>query len=125
MVNLGQRTGRSIKSRGRVSKPGADGRLRFCLLLSVVCLPVPGWAQQSQQPPPTISVNVKVVNVLAIVRTKHGEIVRNLTKDDFVLQEDDRPQTIGYFARETDLPLTPRSAGGYQHEPKARTRPGA
>ena len=47
-----------------------------------------------------------MVNVLATVRNKHGEIVRNLTKDDFMLEEDDRPQTIGYFARETDLPLT-------------------
>jgi VWFA-related protein len=66
---------------------------------------LPGWALRSQQPP-TISVNVKVVNVLATVRNKQGEIVRNLTKDDFVLDEDDRPQTIAYFARETDLPLT-------------------
>jgi VWFA-related protein len=75
-------------------------------LLSVVYLLLPGWALQSQQPPPTISVNVKVVNVLATVRTKQGEIVRNLTQDDFMLEEDDRPQTIRYFARETDLPLT-------------------
>jgi len=70
---------------------------------------VPSWAQQpsqQSQPPPTVTVNVKVVNVLATVRNKHGEIVRNLTKDDFVLEEDDRPQTIRYFARETDLPLT-------------------
>ena len=46
------------------------------------------------------------MNVLASVRDKHGEIVRNLTKDDFVLEEDGRPQTIRYFSRETDLPLT-------------------
>jgi VWFA-related protein len=74
-------------------------------LLSVVCLLLPGWALQCQQPP-TVSVNVKVVNVLSSVRTKQGEIVRNLTQDDFLLEEDDRPQTIRYFARETDLPLT-------------------
>jgi VWFA-related protein len=72
----------------------------------VACPLLPGWAQQSQQQPTTITVNVKVVNVLATVRNKQGEIVRNLTKDDFVLEEDDRPQTIGYFTRETDLPLT-------------------
>jgi VWFA-related protein len=71
----------------------------------VLFLLLPGWPLRSQQPP-TISVNVKVVNVLATVRNKQGEIVRNLTKDDFILEEDDRPQTIGYFARETDLPLT-------------------
>ena len=34
------------------------------------------------------------------------EIVRNLTKDDFTLEEDERPQTIRYFSQETDLPLT-------------------
>jgi hypothetical protein len=29
-----------------------------------------------------------------------------LGKDDFVLEEDRRPQTITYFTRDTDLPLT-------------------
>ena len=82
-----------------------SGWLGVCLLLTLISLLLPGWPLQSQQPP-TISVNVKVVNVLATVRNKQGEIVRNLTKDDFVLEEDDRPQTIGYFTRETDLPLT-------------------
>ena len=93
------------KSRDGVSRRGPNGWLRVCLLFSVVSLLLPGWPLRSQQPP-TISVNVKVVNVLATVRNKQGEIVRNLTKDDFTLEEDDRPQTIGYFARETDLPLT-------------------
>ncbi len=58
------------------------------------------------QQAPTFSVDVKVVNVLATVRDKHGNIVNNLTKDDFVLEEDGRPQTVRYFARDTDLPLT-------------------
>jgi VWFA-related protein len=57
------------------------------------------------QDTPTFSSDVKVVNVLATVRDKHGQIVNNLTKDDFKLEEDGRPQTIRYFARETDLPL--------------------
>ncbi len=54
----------------------------------------------------TFSTDVKVVNILATVRNKQGQIVKNLTKDDFVLEEDGRPQTIKYFSRETDLPLT-------------------
>ena len=54
----------------------------------------------------TMSVQVKVVNVLATVRDKHGKIINNLTKDDFTLSEDGRPQTIRYFSRETDIPLT-------------------
>src|SRR4029077_2700883 len=55
---------------------------------------------------PTISVDVKVVNVLATVRDKHGQVVRNLTKDDFTLEEDGRPRAIRYFTRESNLPLT-------------------
>ncbi len=58
------------------------------------------------QDAPTFSADVKVVNVLATVRDKKNEIVTNLTKDDFVLLENRRPQTIRYFSRETDLPLT-------------------
>jgi hypothetical protein len=55
---------------------------------------------------PDVTVQVKVVNVPATVRDKHGKIVNNLTKDDFVLEEDSRPQAIRYFAKESDLPLT-------------------
>src|SRR5438045_3922565 len=57
-------------------------------------------------PEPTFSSDVKVVNVFATVRNKHGDIISDLTKDDFVLEEDGRPQTIRYFSRESDLPLT-------------------
>jgi len=57
-------------------------------------------------PSPTFSTDVKVVNLFATVRDKDGHIVSNLSKDDFVLQEDGRPQTIRYFSREVDLPLT-------------------
>jgi VWFA-related protein len=58
------------------------------------------------QPATSMSVDVKVVNVLATVRDKHGKIVPGLTKDDFTLEEDTRPVAIRYFAKETDLPLT-------------------
>jgi len=64
-----------------------------------------GTAIRSQQNP-GISVDVKVVNIFATVRNKHGEIVKDLNKDDFVLDEDGRPQTIAYFTQETNLPLT-------------------
>jgi VWFA-related protein len=58
------------------------------------------------QADPTFSTDVKVVNVLATVRTKKGQIIHDLTKDDFLLTESGKPQSIRYFARETDLPLT-------------------
>ncbi|HVN05016.1 MAG TPA: VWA domain-containing protein [Bryobacteraceae bacterium] len=63
-------------------------------------------AQQSQSPTATFTSNVNVVNLFVTVRDKDGKIVSNLTKDDFVLQEDGRPETIRYFSRESDLPLT-------------------
>jgi VWFA-related protein len=65
----------------------------------------PATAQTPQRAPSNIAVQVKTVSVLATVHDKHGKIVSNLSKDDFVLTEDGRPQTINYFARETDLPL--------------------
>jgi VWFA-related protein len=58
------------------------------------------------QKKPDLTVQVKVVNVPATVRDKHGKIVHNLTKDDFILEEDGRPQTVHYFSQESDLPLT-------------------
>jgi VWFA-related protein len=70
------------------------------LLLFLAALPL-----ASQQTPP-ITLNVAAVNLLATVRDKHGNILRNLSKDDFTLQQDGKPQTITYFAKESDLPLT-------------------
>ena len=52
-----------------------------------------------------IAVEVKVVNILASVRDKKGKTIGDLTKDDFVLTEDGKPQAIAYFAKESDLPL--------------------
>lgn len=70
--------------------------------------------QDSQQPQlkiktqdqqPAVTVAVKSVSVLATVRDKKGKIIPNLTKDDFQLDEDGRPQKIDYFARDSDLAL--------------------
>ena len=58
------------------------------------------------EPAATVSVQVNVVNVFATVRDKKGNLVPELTKDDFTLTEDGRPQSIHYFARDTNLPLT-------------------
>ena len=84
-----------------------DARLgKVCwLALLISSLLLPAGTLRSQQQP-SITVEVKVVNVLATVRDKRGQIVSNLGKDDFELEEDGHPQTIAYFTRETDLPLT-------------------
>lgn len=62
-------------------------------------------AQDGAQDGATFSSDVKVVNVLATVRTKAGEIVQDLTKEEFLLSESGSPQTIRYFSRDTNLPL--------------------
>ena len=75
------------------------------LALSAVALfwssrPVPA------QDEPVFKLDVKVVNILANVLNKNHEIISNLTKEDFTVLENGRPQTITYFARQSDLPLT-------------------
>ncbi|MGD0955411.1 MAG: VWA domain-containing protein [Candidatus Acidiferrales bacterium] len=62
--------------------------------------------QQQPQPEAKISSEVKLVTVYATVRDKKGKIIPTLNKEDFVLDEDRRPQTISNFVRDTDLPLT-------------------
>ena len=54
----------------------------------------------------TFSTDVRVVNVLATVRDRHGRIIRDLAQADFSVLENGRPQAIRYFSRESDLPLT-------------------
>jgi VWFA-related protein len=55
---------------------------------------------------PDFSTGVDVVTLLATVRDRDGLIAKNLTREDFLLLDDGAPQTIRYFSRESDLPLT-------------------
>lgn len=86
------------------------GYLRKVLVCELVVLlaGLPMLAQSPEKPEAaaTLSVDVKVVTLPVTVRDKHGQVVRNLTKDDFVLEEDGRLQTIKYFSQEANLPLT-------------------
>jgi VWFA-related protein len=76
--------------------------MKNALFILVLAISSSAWAQEG----PTISVKVNVVSLLATVHDRDGGVVKNLTPDDFVLREDGVPQTISYFSRETDLPLT-------------------
>jgi VWFA-related protein len=82
------------------------GGRKLALLLGTALLLLAAAPLLSQQQGPTISVNVKLVTMFATVRDKHGALIRNLTKDNFALQQDGHPQTITYFAPDSDLPLT-------------------
>jgi VWFA-related protein len=53
----------------------------------------------------TLRVSTEVVSVYAIVRDKKRPVV-DLRREDFELAEDNVPQQIRYFSRETDTPLT-------------------
>src|ERR1051325_8920678 len=56
---------------------------------------------------PVFRANVGLVNIFFNVKDKHGALIPNLTKDDFQLFEDGKPQTIKYFrlAADQHLPL--------------------
>ncbi len=53
----------------------------------------------------TFHVDVKLVNVFVNVTDRNGAIVGALTRGDFAVFEDNRPQTIAFFDRESAMPL--------------------
>lgn len=63
-------------------------------------------SQDQDQSAETLKVNVNVVQLFFNVKDKKGALIPNLTKDAFQILEDGKPQTIKYFAAESNLPLT-------------------
>jgi Ca-activated chloride channel family protein len=53
----------------------------------------------------TLHMDVKLVSVFVNVTDKNGAVVGGLTRDDFSIAEDGRPQTISLFERQSELPL--------------------
>ena len=81
----------------------------ICLLCMLVSAASFAAAQEGQELPPpgaTLKVTTEVVNVYAVVRERNGRFIPDLNKDDFLLEEDQKPQVIRYFSREADTPLT-------------------
>ena len=62
--------------------------------------------EESQGPVATFKANTSIVQLFFNVKDKHGSLIPNLTKDDFEINEDGKPQTIKYFTAESNLPLT-------------------
>jgi Ca-activated chloride channel homolog len=87
-------------------------------VLSSAQVPKPPWASggaapaknssanSAQEPNSTFKVNVKMVNVFVTVTDEHGAPIGGLTKDNFELEEDGKPQTIAAFDKESALPLS-------------------
>ncbi|MGH9650469.1 MAG: VWA domain-containing protein, partial [Terriglobales bacterium] len=79
----------------------------------VWALPARAQAPAQSQPPAkveepeeTFRVSVEVVNVFFNVKDKRGALIPGLTKGDFEIYEDGKPQTIKYFSAESNQPLT-------------------
>lgn len=58
------------------------------------------------QDSPIFRSEIRVVNVLASVRTKQGEFVTDLGQQDFEVFDEGTAQKIRYFSRDFNLPLT-------------------
>jgi VWFA-related protein len=65
-----------------------------CTLLVLFSLAAVGGAQQSDKDQPTITVRSNLVEVPILVKTKRGEVVFQLTADDFVLTDNGVPQHL-------------------------------
>jgi Ca-activated chloride channel family protein len=92
---------RSSPQRPRHARSISPSALFFALalVLSLIC------AATAQSPDVTMRVDVKLVNVFVNVTDPHGAIVGGLNRDDFAVSEDNRPQKIAVFERESELPL--------------------
>lgn len=72
----------------------------LCFLVLMFVLPRQLPAQET-----TLRVDVRLVNVFVNVTDPNGAIVGGLTREDFTLAEDGRPQQIALFERQSELPL--------------------
>jgi len=61
---------------------------------------------RQSEPATTLKVDVNLVNVFVTVTDEHGAPVGGLTRDNFILKEDDQDQTIKVFGKESALPLS-------------------
>jgi Ca-activated chloride channel family protein len=78
-----------------------------CVVLGVVLgllqwvIPTPFlFAQET-----TLHVDVRLVSVFVNVTDRNGAIVGGLTREDFTVTEDGRPQPIAVFERQSEVPL--------------------
>ncbi len=73
---------------------------RFAWPVLLALTPLAAAAQET-----TLHMNVKLVSVFVNVTDQNGAIVSGLTRNDFALFEDGRPQKIAIFEKQSALPL--------------------
>ncbi|HWE87322.1 MAG TPA: VWA domain-containing protein [Terracidiphilus sp.] len=82
------------------------GRFAFLLIFSILSLVSAPILPAQDNNTPTFHIESKLVNLFVNVTDQTGAIVGGLTKDDFQVAEDGRPQTIKVFERQSELPLS-------------------
>jgi len=107
-------------------------RCSSALLVLSLSMPLSGnlfaqaaaW-QESETPTPTLKINARTVLVDVVVTDKAGRAVPNLTKDDFQVYEDGKPQGVTFFepnfapgsAADAGVAASPLPAGTFTNVP--------
>ena len=81
-----------------------DPRIAVSSMLAVALSLGVGLRLSAQEDKP-LRLDVKLVNIFVNVTDKTGAIVGGLTQDDFKITEDNRPQKIAHFERQSEMPL--------------------
>ncbi len=80
--------------------------------LALLLFTTTGWTQSAPflpsdtLPVTTLKVSARMVAISAVVKSKDGEIMPGLSKEDFVLKQDGKEEPIRYFAQGSELPLS-------------------
>src|SRR5436853_2024433 len=53
-----------------------------------------------------VRADVRLVNVIVTVTDTRGRYISNLTQDDFILEEDGKPQQISHFSQDQNVPVS-------------------
>jgi VWFA-related protein len=77
-----------------------------CAATLTLAVPAQPQQAQSQSQTPTIKAEVTLVNLFATVRDKNKRIVTDLKKEDFKIFENEHEETISFFSKEMNLPIT-------------------
>jgi VWFA-related protein len=86
---------------------------RFFPIVMMILMTAVPHAQAPRQPATVFRSGTELVLVNVVVRDKSGAVVRGLTRDDFAITEDDKPQTVTSFDfEELDKADAAAPAGG-------------
>ena len=77
----------------------------LALFFTLPTAPAQQADKPADQPMTTLKVKAREVLLPVTVRDKKGALAPSLTSADFTLTEDNRPQVIKSFSRESDLPF--------------------